>query len=69
MNFPRRVRPSKEMGNRIESARIETTTSRFDRPLLYRLSYAARREQAVGDYVNVEGKKRSINSLMHHLCP
>ena len=29
---------------------IKSTISGFDRPLLYRLSYEARREEVVGDY-------------------
>ena len=32
------------------SAGLEPTTSGFERPLLYRLNYEARREQVVGDY-------------------
>ena len=57
MNFPQSVSPSKEMGDRtrqrkrsLTSAGIEPTTSEFDRPLLYRLSYETRREQVVGNY-------------------
>ena len=34
----------------LTSARIEPTTSRFDQPLLYQLSYEARWEQVVADY-------------------
>ena len=52
--FPQSVSPRKEMGDRtrqrkksLTSAGIEPTTSGFDRPLLYRLNYEARREQVV----------------------
>ena len=34
----------------LTSAGIEPTTSGFDRPLLYQLSYKGRWEQVVGDY-------------------
>ena len=57
MNFPLSVGASKEMrdhrGQRKKSptsAGIEPTTSGFDRPLFYRLSYEGRREQVFGDY-------------------
>ena len=60
MNFPLSVSPSKEMGDHtrkrktyLTSAGIEPTTSVFDCPLLYRLSYEARLEQASN--VNVKG--------------
>ena len=83
MDFPLSVRPSEEMGDRtrqrnksLTSAGIEPTTSRFDRPSLYRLNYEARRKQVDGDYdgnccnVNVKGTKHGrVNSLIHHLCP
>ena len=49
------VSPRKEMKDSQEakktpltSAGIEPTTSVFDKPLLYRLSYEARREQVTG---------------------
>ena len=57
MNFPLSVSASKEMGDRTRARKksptsegIEPRTSGFDQPLLYRLSYEARREQVVGDY-------------------
>ena len=57
MNFPLSVSPRKEMGDSTSqrkkspiAAAIKPTTSGFDRPLLYRLSYDARQEQVVGDY-------------------
>ena len=57
MNFPLSVSPSKEMGDPTRqqtksptSAGVEPTTSGLDRPLLYRLSYEARREQILGGY-------------------
>ena len=57
MNFPLSVSPSKEMGDHTRKSKtfptsvgLEQTTSRFDRPLFYRLSYEARMEQAVDDY-------------------
>ena len=34
------------------SAEIEPTTTRFDRPILYRLNYEARREPVVDDLAN-----------------
>ena len=53
-NFPQSVSPRKEMGDRtrqrkqfLTSAGLEPTTSGFDRPLLYRMSYETRREQVV----------------------
>ena len=56
MNFALSVRPSEEMGdctrqrkNDPTSAGIEPTIFGFDRPLLFRLIYEARQEQAVGD--------------------
>ena len=56
MNFPLSVGPSTEMGDHTRqreksptSAGIEPTTSEFDRPSLYRLSYEASREQVVDD--------------------
>ena len=56
MNFPLSLSPSKEMGDStgqrkksLTSEGAEPTSSGFDRPLLYRLSYEARREPVVGD--------------------
>ena len=50
------ISPSKEMGDRTRqrkksptSAGIEHTTTGFDRRLLYRLNYKARRVQIVGN--------------------
>ena len=70
INFPLTVSPGKEMGHLTRqrkksptSARIERTNFGFDRPLLYRLSYEARRDQVVCNYggnwgnVNVNGTK------------
>ena len=65
MNFPLNVSPSKEMGDRTRqrkkfttSAGIEPMISGDDRPLLYRLSYEARREQVDcgGNCANVNMK-------------
>ena len=56
LNFLLSVSPSKEIRDHARqrkqsptSAGIEPSTSGFDRPLLYRLSYEARRGQVVGD--------------------
>ena len=79
MNFSLSISPSKEMGDRTKTkVGIEPTPSRFHRPLLFRLSYEARREQVVGDYgvncsnVNVKGTNLfhcRVNTLVHSLCP
>ena len=53
------------------SAGIEYTTSVFDPPLLYRLSFKARWEQVMGDYggysgnVNVKGINECLAANMN----
>ena len=57
MNFLLRVSPGEEMEDHARqrkktsstSARVEPTTSEFHQPLLYRLSYKARRKQVEED--------------------
>ena len=58
MKFLLSVSSSKEMGDHtrqrkqsLTSAGIQPTASGFDRPLLYQLSYEARREQVVREMV------------------
>ena len=57
VNFPLRVSFSKEMGDRTRQRKsIEPTSSGFDGPLFYRLSYEASREQVADDYGGNCGK-------------
>ena len=65
INFPLSVSETawgKE--NIFDPVRIEPTTSRFNRPLLYRVSYEARREEVVCDTGS------NCNKCMQtHICP
>ena len=45
----------------LTSAGLEPKTSGFDRPLLYRLNYEARREQVVGDNGGNCGNVNTMN--------
>ena len=56
MKFPLKVSPRKmedyttQRKKSSTRSAIEPTTYEFDRPLLHRMSYEARKEQVVGDY-------------------
>ena len=68
MNFLLSVSPSKEMGARTRQRKKISDLIGFDRPLLYRLSYEASREQVVSDNggncgnVNMKGTNECCTS-------